>query len=157
MQERGGQRQYFSWRTGLMALTLTGFLSLPSAALAAGCSPNPVSPEDILACAREDYRKADSDLRTIYASLMGFLSPSEQKKLNEIELSWLQYRDLHCIFDADTGEDETMRTLLLTGCQTRLTEERIKNLYKLYEVRKPTKPTRSKPLQLNPKGSEPLF
>ncbi|MGD1941004.1 MAG: lysozyme inhibitor LprI family protein [Leptolyngbyaceae cyanobacterium] len=68
------------------------------------------------------YDAADQALNSVYQSLQGYLSPTEQEQLTDAQLAWIDYRDAHCAFEAG---DQNACLALVTESQMSQLEEQL--------------------------------
>lgn len=61
------------------------------------------------------FAAADQDLNTVYQDLQTILSPQEQDQLIDAQLAWIDYRDVHCVFE---GGDTSVCMATVTVFQT---------------------------------------
>jgi uncharacterized protein YecT (DUF1311 family) len=60
--------------------------------------------------------------------------PTSVAMLVSAQKSWMAYRDDHCVNESYFARGGTMQPFLLTKCQTKLTEQRTKQLKDLAEI-----------------------
>lgn len=102
--------------------------------------------EALKACANEDYALADQKLNQVYAKLTEQikesittealpgtvdLSDAASETLNRLiaaQNAWILYRDTQCNFEGAVMIGDESESIIITGCLSRLTKERAKNL-----------------------------
>ncbi|MGA7674103.1 MAG: lysozyme inhibitor LprI family protein [Rhizomicrobium sp.] len=88
-----------------------------------------ITQNDMNICADKDYQAADKKLNDVYRQVMAALDDAGyQAKLKIAEKAWLQYRDTECTFEVAQNEGGTIYPLVYSGCVTRLTDARTKEL-----------------------------
>ena len=70
------------------------------------------------------FDAADQDLNTVYQDLQAILSLQEQEQLIEAQLAWIDYRDVHCVFE---GGDTSICMATVTVFQTQHLQEQIES------------------------------
>lgn len=84
---------------------------------------------DMDMCANRDYQAADKKLNDVYRKLMAALDDKGyQAKLKTAERAWIQYRDTECTFEVAQNEGGTIYPMAYSGCVTKLTDARTKEL-----------------------------
>jgi uncharacterized protein YecT (DUF1311 family) len=80
-------------------------------------------------CADKDYQAADKKLNDIYRKVTTALDDAKlQAKLKTAQRAWIQYRDTECTFEVAENEGGSIYPLVYSGCLTRLTNARTKEL-----------------------------
>jgi uncharacterized protein YecT (DUF1311 family) len=80
-------------------------------------------------CADKDYQAADKKLNDVYGKVMAALDDAGYKaKLKTAQRAWIQYRDTECTFEVAENEGGSIYPLVYSGCLTRLTNARTKEL-----------------------------
>lgn len=79
-------------------------------------------------CADRNYKAADKKLNQVYRQLKPKLGKSQQKKLVNAQLAWIQFRDKTCKFRSSFAEGGTLEPVLELGCLADVTEKRVKDL-----------------------------
>ena len=80
-------------------------------------------------CADRDYQAADKKLNMVYAKVMTALDDAVTKaKLKTAQRAWIQYRDTECTFETAENEGGSIHPLVYSGCLTRQTTARTKEL-----------------------------
>tara|TARA_B100000927_G_C16047173_1_gene301539 strand:+ start:27 stop:389 length:363 start_codon:yes stop_codon:yes gene_type:complete len=108
----------------LSILTLLGayalLLSLPAQAQ---------SQQEMNAQARKDFKRADTELDTVYRKVIALL-PDEKsvELLRKAQRAWVAFRDANAAFHADEWRGGSAAPLLFYGQQTQLTKSRLKHL-----------------------------
>jgi len=96
-------------------------------ARAADCS-NTATQMDMNACAAADFQAADGQLNAAYKDIMSRLRGQEdvRKQLVASEQAWIRFRDAECSFVANTVTGGSIYSIIVTGCRTTLTMDRLK-------------------------------
>ena len=80
-------------------------------------------------CADKDYQAADKKLNDIYRKVTTAMDDAKlQAKLKTAQRAWLQYRDTECTFEVAENEGGSIYPMVYSGCLTRLTNARTKEL-----------------------------
>ena len=118
------------YRSLLLALSLV----LLAASATAGdaddidCS-KAMNQNDMNICADKDYQASDKKLNAVYAKVMAALGDENYKtKLKAAERAWVAYRDTECAFETAENEGGSIHPLVYSGCLTKLTNARTKDL-----------------------------
>jgi len=118
------------YRSLLLALSLV----LLAASATAGdadeidCS-KAMNQNDMNICADKDYQVSDTKLNAVYAKVMAALGDENYKtKLKAAERAWVAYRDTECTFETAENEGGSIHPLVYSGCLTKLTNARTKDL-----------------------------
>jgi len=118
------------YRSLLLALSLV----LLAASATAGdaddidCS-KAMNQNDMNICADKDYQASDKKLNAVYAKVMAALGDENYKtKLKAAERAWVAYRDTECTFETAENEGGSIHPLVYSGCLTKLTNARTKDL-----------------------------
>ncbi|MBV6625038.1 MAG: DUF1311 domain-containing protein [Rivularia sp. (in: Bacteria)] len=128
-------------KVALISLPILGIVALPN--LARGNSDeiaqnvncnNPVTTFEMRVCAGQRYEKADKKLNQVYRQLKPRLGKSQQKKLVDAQLAWIQFRDKTCAFSGAFAEGGTLETVLEVSCLADVTETRVKDLEGYLEI-----------------------
>ena len=90
---------------------------------------NPMDQSTMNICADKDYRAADKKLNDVYSKVMTALDDAGYRaKLKTAQRAWIQYRDTECTFEVAENEGGSIYPLVYSGCLTRLTGARTKEL-----------------------------
>jgi uncharacterized protein YecT (DUF1311 family) len=90
---------------------------------------NAMTQNDMNICADKDYQAADKKLNDVYRKVAAALDDANYKaKLKSAEKAWIQYRDTECTFEVAQNEGGTIYPMEYSGCITRLTGARTKEL-----------------------------
>ena len=108
-------------------------LALPLVAFAASAADincaKAITQTDMNMCADKDYQAADKKLNDIYRKVTTALDDATlQAKLKTAQRAWIQYRDTECTFEVAENEGGSIYPLVYSGCLTRLTNARTKEL-----------------------------
>lgn len=91
------------------------------------CSNGPQSA--LNECAAAGFHAADAQLNTAYQAVTRRLTDTPARRsLVEAQRAWIRFRDAECEFDTRSSEGGSIRPLLFSGCQKRLTERRTADL-----------------------------
>lgn len=122
-----------------LALTLL-FAAMPLAAAAQDCD-NAVDQQSMNLCAHAEWQAADAELNSAYRQAMDFmkaidadLPEAEQgaaKALRDAQRAWISFRDLACTAEGYLMQGGSAQPLVISGCMTRLTQERSQSLAEL--------------------------
>jgi uncharacterized protein YecT (DUF1311 family) len=88
--------------------------------------------EDI--CTGQVAEAADRNLAIFYDNLKAIIDGEAQKKLQDSQNAWLDYRKKACDAVYEFYKDGTIRNSEQARCQTRLTRDRMRALDSLYET-----------------------
>ena len=85
--------------------------------------------ESMNAQARKDFKRADTELNTVYRKVIALL-PDEKsvELLQKAQRAWVAFRDANAAFHADEMRGGSAAPLLFYGQQTQLTKSRLKHL-----------------------------
>ncbi|MBL6618504.1 MAG: DUF1311 domain-containing protein [Reyranella sp.] len=75
-----------------------------------------------------ELRKSDERLNTVYKALLAKVSEAGKTKLQTAQLSWLRFRDQECEFETMGTVGGSIHSMMVAGCLTRLTDQRVKDL-----------------------------
>ena len=108
-------------------------LALPLVVVAAAAADidcnNAMDQNTMNICADRDYQTADRKLNNVYGKVMTALSDAGYKaKLKTAQRAWIQYRDTECTFETAENEGGSIRPMVYSGCLTKLTNVRTKDL-----------------------------
>ena len=98
-----------------------------AAALAAG-SAAAQSQMELNQQAAADLRKSDERLNVVYRALQAKVSDAGKAKLQTAQQSWLRFRDQECEFETMGTVGGSIHSMIVAGCLTRLTDQRVKDL-----------------------------
>jgi uncharacterized protein YecT (DUF1311 family) len=88
-----------------------------------------VTQTDMNFCANKDYQAADKKLNDVYRKVAAALGDKNyQAKLKAAEKAWIGYRDTECTFETAENEGGSIHPLVYSGCLTRQTIARTKEL-----------------------------
>jgi len=82
---------------------------------------------DMLDCISAETKRQDARLNKAYKEVMGQLSLTRKKHLQEAQRAWIKYRDTNCNFYADP-DGGTMATVNSSDCFLSATAARAKEL-----------------------------
>lgn len=107
---------------------------------------NAMSQADMNQCSYMDFERADKELNAVYkealksaveadkqAAEMNEAYVGAAKALKKAQRAWIDYRDGHCDGVGYEAVGGSMQSMLISGCQARLTEHRTKELRELAE------------------------
>ncbi|MBP0000331.1 MAG: DUF1311 domain-containing protein [Cyanobacteria bacterium SID2] len=98
------------------------------------CS-NPQTSIEMNDCAAHKYDRADARLNRTYDELIARLDKTNREKLIDSQLTWLQFRDANCEWEASDYNGDPLQTSVRLGCLERLTQQRNQDLENADEVR----------------------
>jgi uncharacterized protein YecT (DUF1311 family) len=81
--------------------------------------------------AGEGLRKSDDRLNAAYRQLQAKISDAGKAKLQAAQQSWLRFRDEECAFETSGTVGGSIHGMMVAICQTRLTDQRVKDLERL--------------------------
>ena len=123
-----------------LVLAITGLTALP--ALADDCS-EAVTQSDMNNCAVAGWEAEDARLNAVYPKAMALLKswdeglPEAERggaaRLREAQRAWITYRDAACEVAGWPMRGGSAEPLLVYGCMTELTRERVEDLESLLE------------------------
>ena len=97
----------------------------------AGGSAVAQSQMELNAQAASDLQKSDAQLNAVYNKLRAKISDAGKQKLQAAQQSWLRFRDQECEFETMGTIGGSIHSMMVAGCLTRLTDQRIKDLDRL--------------------------
>jgi len=136
----------------MKALAIAVLLALPvSSAFAQEDPPvdcaNAQTQADMNQCSYLDFEKADEALNAVYKRAMKSAQAADKeaadmsehyvgavKELKKAQRAWIDYRDGHCEGMSRETLGGSMQSMLISGCQARMTEARTKELQELIEA-----------------------
>lgn len=80
----------------------------------------------------EEYQMWDELLNEIYVQIKEVIGQKEMEKLTEVQLKWIEDRDIKADIAGKEAEGGTMQPLLETSAKANLTKERCLELIKIY-------------------------
>ena len=125
-----------SYRRYALAITLV-FSSVANAAIISQDKPrcpDAQSQPEMTICAREYFKKADSELNRVYKRIVAKLSSSDLANLTEAQRAWLKYRDTHCWAERELFHGGSLAPAVEAGCLESTTLARTKELIRIYET-----------------------
>jgi uncharacterized protein YecT (DUF1311 family) len=112
----------------LKKTTLILLMVLPiNQALAIDCK-NAVTQPEMNQCANSAYKKADTELNRTYKHILAKTPVAQKTLLKSAQLTWIKYRDAHCIFQSSATEGSSVHPMIISACLTHKTEERTAEL-----------------------------
>lgn len=125
----------------LLALVVSGSAQAPSKEAEGTPQKGPcdaaMTQLDLNQCYGEQFRKADSHLNKVYASLLKQMQSQKREtaiqELKTAEKAWLRYRDLHCEAARYEYEGGSMSPMVWAQCMAMTTEHRIDEIKAAYE------------------------
>ena len=108
-------------KLGLFLLTLTSYT------FALNCQ-NAETSYEMKMCEQKALELADKELNLVYKQLMAQLDDTGKNKLRDAQRKWIQFRDAHAVFEADSMRGGTGEGLLYTATLKTLTQDRVKAL-----------------------------
>jgi uncharacterized protein YecT (DUF1311 family) len=86
----------------------------------------------LVACARQEYQKADQALNQLYRTVLSRLQTAQRAELRTVERQWLAYRNAHCNAAARMYEGGREEPVIRFACLEEVTEQRIELLKSAY-------------------------
>jgi uncharacterized protein YecT (DUF1311 family) len=116
----------------------------PSAPAEHNCD-DPMSQNEMNACAALDFERADAELNRAWREAVAAAReadaeidrnydqrPTSEAKLREAQRAWIVYRDAHCtVVGYEEARGGSMEPMTYDGCRKTLTEERTAQLRSL--------------------------
>lgn len=90
---------------------------------------------ELNAQAAGDLRRSDAQLNAVYNKLRAKISDAGKAKLQTAQQSWLRFRDQECEFETSGTVGGSIHGMMAAICQTRLTDQRVKDLERLLNCR----------------------
>jgi len=136
----------------IKAVVIGALLALPvSNALAQEDLPldcaNAQTQADMNQCSYLDFEKADEALNAVYKRAMKSAQAADKQaaemgehyvgavaELKKAQRAWIDYRDGNCEGMSREALGGSMQSMLISGCQARMTEARSKELQELIEA-----------------------
>lgn len=119
------------------ALCLLGLSALSAVAQEVDCA-NAITQMDLNICQQRDWEAADTRLNDVYADVIAVLresdaaypldGPSEEDRLRNAQRAWIAFRDADCDAAGFPMRGGSAEPLLIYGCMSRMTEDRITEL-----------------------------
>lgn len=108
---------------------------------------NAMSQADMNQCSYQDFEKADKELNAVYKQAMKAAADNDKQaaemneayvgavaELKKAQRAWVDYRDGNCDGMSREALGGSMQSMLISGCQARMTEARTKELRELIEA-----------------------
>ncbi|MDE1937695.1 MAG: lysozyme inhibitor LprI family protein [Alphaproteobacteria bacterium] len=108
----------------IIALTLGLF----ACAASGGDCRNPTTQRDMNMCASQEYEAADQRLNQAYRQTMATLDDTSRERLRNAQRAWIGFRDRQCNAETAQNRGGSMFPMLYSGCMTRLTNARTREL-----------------------------
>lgn len=128
-----------------MIVAALALLSAAAAAQDPDCA-NPVTQSDMNVCAYQDFKRADAALNAQWTITTAQMKERDRDTLRPEDTrpgyfdtllagqrAWLTYREQHCASEGYLMRGGSAEPLLISGCQTQLTEARTAQLKSLIE------------------------
>ena len=107
----------------------------------------PITQRDMTMCAARDYEEADAALNAQWSQTADVMRardrdldrvyddrPGYFETLLAAQRAWLTYRDKHCTSAGYRYRGGSMEPMIVSGCKTKLTEQRTRELADLIEA-----------------------
>ena len=117
----------------LLNIVVVGLLCVSGSAYALDCN-NTKTQMEMNQCSYLDYQKADKALNKFYNQYRATLTSEGKEQLKKAQLAWVKFRDLDCQYEADLYKGGSIVPLILNGCYTVKTEQRIKDVKQLLKL-----------------------
>lgn len=72
--------------------------------------------------------KFDKELNIVYQKIMKNNSGIKKENIRKAQITWLKFRDLHCLCESKEHEGGSLESLIYIECLAIMTEERVKQL-----------------------------
>ena len=103
-----------------------------------------VTQTDLNICAFQAFEAADAELNRVYAQAMDAMKSLDaaldgtglegaEKSLRDAQRAWIPFRDKACETEGFMARGGTLEPMLVAGCRTTLTKQRIEDLKQLAE------------------------
>jgi uncharacterized protein YecT (DUF1311 family) len=106
--------------------------TLPAATIAVArdaCDPSNLGQQAMTTCAGWDFEKAEAKLVALFKEQLNAEDNAETKALLvRSQKAWVVYRDAECDYAASASLGGSIYPMLVSQCQTHLTEARMKEL-----------------------------
>ncbi|ATA24195.1 hypothetical protein BIY26_00990 [Brenneria goodwinii] len=80
---------------------------------------------DMNQCANEEYKKADSELNTLYQDVLKRTSDEQTNLLKSAQNKWIEYRDSDCKFQTFQSKEGSIYPMVYAHCLANKTADRI--------------------------------
>lgn len=124
------QRALRSLSRSVFNLSVLIFFFFAGKAFAADCSLMAIQTE-ANECIASELAIETKKINAIYHELRSRLSEDNAKKLRDIQLAWIKFKDLSCSFKASTVERGSSHSYILNTCLLKLTKKRTSELHTL--------------------------
>ena len=114
-------------KDSLIIGVLLNSLIVSSSALALDCQ-SPQTQTDMNQCASIDLDRETKSLNKTYEDYRTKLTFSQKKKLKEVQLAWIKFKDLACKFEASGVKGGSAYPMVLAICLAEKTRQRNKEL-----------------------------
>lgn len=102
-------------------------LCFPMLSMAADCGDLP-NQSDMNQCAGKAYKAADTELNRVYNNYRARLEETDKRKLKDVQLAWIKFRDLSCEFESSSVEGGSVHPYISLSCLAKVTRTRIQQL-----------------------------
>jgi len=79
-------------------------------------------------CTAQAYWESDAELNRVYREFKPTLPQSEQERLTDSSLAWIEFRDAECGFRSAVYKGGSLQPLIHAQCMLELTQDRIAEL-----------------------------
>lgn len=117
-----------------------GLAAVALPALSQNCA-SPQTQTDMNICADREYKIADAALNSAYRRAVAVMRQEDAalnqdqrgavEALRQAERAWIAYRDAACTSEAYLYHGGTIAPMIFSGCKTRLTRQRTRDLLTL--------------------------
>jgi uncharacterized protein YecT (DUF1311 family) len=136
----------------MKAIAMAALIALPVSTASAQEDPpldctNAQTQAEMNQCSYLDFEKADTALNAVYKTAMKRAQAADKEaaglgepyvgavdELKKAQRAWIDYRDGHCEGMSREALGGSMQSMLISGCQARMTEIRTKELQDLSAV-----------------------
>ena len=94
---------------------------------------NAMSQMEMNQCAAQALEREDQQLNRVYTQYRAGLSAKDKQALKQVQLAWINFRDLDCKQVASAYEGGSMQPMVHTDCLAQRTRERITHLEQMAE------------------------
>lgn len=111
---------------GWLLGSLTAFF-MTTSAIGADCDKSKTQAE-MNYCAGAALEKETTKINKTYEEVRRKLDANQKQKLKDVQLAWIKYKDLACQFEASGVEGGSVYPMVLSGCLSKYTAQRNKEL-----------------------------
>lgn len=126
----------------MIALVVAALAAAQSSADAGYNCDDPMSQNEMNACAAIDFERADAELNAVWRDAIAGMRaadaeidreydqrPTSEETLSEAQRAWIVFRDAHCTLQGyEEARGGSMEPMIYDGCRAQLTRERTEQL-----------------------------